>query len=288
VLDAARGTIVFGDGEHGLVPPEDAAIVATPHSTKAQDGNLPAKAINAVSSSVHNRVLLPDVLRAVLGVSNPVPATGGAEAETLEHAEGRAAGLVGQSVPAVTLGDYEELARATPGVRLARASARPNMHPGFPCVEAVGVVTVIVLPHLPPDRPTPSLGLLQAVSAHLAGQRIVGTRVEVTGPTYTTVSIRARISPNRLASRGELVRRISDALDLFFHPLRGGPDGNGWPFGRDVVRSEVLQVVDGVSRVDHVLDLALLGADGVSCGNVCIGPLGLVAAGPHEIEVVVE
>jgi hypothetical protein len=37
-----------------------------------------------------------------------------------------------------------------------------------------------------------------------------------------------------------------------------------------------------------VLDLELLGASGISCGNLCLGPLGLVAAGRHEIEVVTE
>lgn len=45
-------------------------------------------------------------------------------------------------------------------------------------------------------------------------------------------------------------------------------------------------MIDGVDGVDHVLDLALAGDDGVpSCGNLCVGPFGLVAAGGHAIEV---
>ena len=288
VLDAARGTIAFGDGEHGLVPPEGAAIVVAHSATKAQEGNVRAAAINAISSSAHNRALLPEAVRAALQVTNRVPGTGGTAAETREHAEARAARLMGERTRAVTLADYEELAWATPGVRLARAAARANTHPGFPCVEAVGVVTVIVLPHLPAGSPMPSLDVLRAVSAHLAGHRIVGTRVEVTGPTYTVVNVRARVGANRLAGRAELARRVGDALDRFFHPLHGGPDGIGWPFGRDVVRSEVLQVADAVPGVEHVLDLELVSTSGVSCGNLCLGPLGLVASGQHEIEVVAE
>ena len=35
-----------------------------------------------------------------------------------------------------------------------------------------------------------------------------------------------------------------------------------------------------------MLDLELVASSGVSCGNLCIGPLGLVDSGPHEIEVV--
>ena len=46
-----------------------------------------------------------------------------------------------------------------------------------------------------------------------------------------------------------------------------GRTGDGWPFGRDVVRSEVLQVIDDVPGVDHVVRLELRGPCGVSCGR---------------------
>jgi hypothetical protein len=282
VLDAQLGTITFGDGEHGLVPPAGAAIVAVYRTTRAHDGNLGARAVDAIVESPHNGTLPPDAVT----VTNPVPLTGGAAGETLENAEGRAVELVEARTRAITAADFERLALETPGVRLARVSARPNLHPGFPCVEAVGVVTVIVVPYLPADRPAPSHGVRRVIAAYLAAHRLVGTRVEVTGPEYTTISVRASISPTRVASRRELAARVARALDAFLHPLHGGPDGNGWPFGRDVVRSEILQVIDGVPGVDHVLNLELVDLHGVSCGNVCVGPLGLVAAGRHEITVV--
>jgi hypothetical protein len=38
--------------------------------------------------------------------------------------------------------------------------------------------------------------------------------------------------------------------------------------------------------VANVLALELAGdGAGPSCGNLCLGPTGLVAAGPHEVEV---
>jgi hypothetical protein len=48
-----------------------------------------------------------------------------------------------------------------------------------------------------------------------------------------------------------------------------------------------MQVIDEVSGVDHVLSLDLI-AEGCEpqCGNVCLSPTALVAAGQHEIEVV--
>jgi hypothetical protein len=59
----------------------------------------------------------------------------------------------------------------------------------------------------------------------------------------------------------------------------------GWPFGRDVYRSEVLQVISGVAGVDNVLQLSLSGDGGEGqCGNLCVRPTQLVVSGTHMIE----
>src|SRR5207244_12709981 len=75
VLEAERRTIEFGDGEHGLVPPERAAIVATYRTTEGRNGSLRPGAIDTVSAGLHNRVVLSNAARTSLDVTNPVPAT---------------------------------------------------------------------------------------------------------------------------------------------------------------------------------------------------------------------
>jgi predicted phage baseplate assembly protein len=291
VIEASAGTVSFGDGAHGLAPPKGAAIFTRHRATAAELGNLPAGAIRGVSDNAHNAALLSSSAAASEGaaavaVTNPVPLAGGQAAESLEAAEGRAFEQSVQATRTVTLADYEWLARRTPGTRLARVIARANAHPGLPCVAATGVVTVVVVPYLPRGRPVPSRGLLRAVAAHLCPLRLVGTRVEVAGPTYTEVTVRASVRRGRLASAAEVRTRVADALDAFFDPLTGGPDGTGWPLGRDVYRLEVMQVIDEVAGVEHVVDLELVTGGAASCGNLCIGPIGLVDAGAHEIEVV--
>ena len=187
---------------------------------------------------------------------------------------------------AVTLADYERLARATPGVRLARAEARAERHPAFPCYPAPGVVTVLVLPYLPVRLPAPGRGLLEAVAAFLNRRRVLGTRVEVAGPTYLEVRVRARVKGLPGTAREALARRLGEALDAFFHPLSGGPDRSGWVFGRAIYVSEVYQVLDETEGVDHVLALELLACDGEPrCDNLCLPPDGLPAPGAHEITV---
>jgi hypothetical protein len=76
------------------------------------------------------------------------------------------------------------------------------------------------------------------------------------------------------------------ALNKFLDPLVGGPEGSGWPFGRDVYRSEIMRIIDEVPGVDYVASLELIGGDGQpQCGNVCLSPTWLVAAGTHQINV---
>ncbi|MDZ7273979.1 MAG: putative baseplate assembly protein [candidate division KSB1 bacterium] len=290
LLDATQGLVTFGDGEKGRVLPKDVPVFVTYRATRAEAGNLPKKTIVKLVDSVHNRALLKndfDRAKRELVVTNPLAAAGGAAAETVTQAAGRALEWLQKPQRAVTLADYETLAKETPGVQLARVSARPNIHPNFPCCKAPGIITLIVLPYLPRARPMPSRELRQTVAAYLNRRRVIGTRVEVVGPQYLKIAVRAQVRACVGINISELRQKIIAALNLFFHPLEGGPDGNGWPFGREVYRSEVLQVIDETEGVDHVLSLELIAADGEpQCGNICLGPFGLVEAGQHQIEVV--
>lgn len=290
MLDATLGWVTFGDGEKGRTVPYGASIVVQYLTTRAEKGNLPTGSTLKLIDNVHNRSLWPDfawIQQQIKGVTNSVPTCGGVAAEDLVHAEGRAFEHLSEVQRAVTLEDIEKLARQTPGVRLARASALANRHPAFPGFLAPGVITLIVLPYLPLDRPAPSASLRREVMAYLSRRRVIGTRLEVIGPTYVEVSIRASVQALERTGPADLQKRIETALNRFFHPLTGGPDGQGWPFGRDVYRSEVLQVIDETPGVDHVLSIEMTANDnGPQCGNICLGPAGLVAAGQHRIDIV--
>jgi hypothetical protein len=245
----------------------------------------------------------------------PAPAAGGRDAETLADAGRRAAetqhaherlvelaesagretldqlaasAVRGRRAPerALTLLDYERLALDAPGTRVARARAWAGQHPAWPCLTAAGLVSVVVVPDTPVPRPQPSAGLLAAVKAYLDRRRLVGTRVEVVAPTYLEVAVRARVRRRAFSDAARVAAAVAAALDRFLDPRVGGPDGRGWPFGRDVYRSEVLQVIDEVEGVDHVRELALDAAGASpSCGNVRVCPTWLVAPAPHRIEV---
>jgi predicted phage baseplate assembly protein len=290
VLEPTLGNVRFGDGEHGRVMAAGVPILAAYDSTQAEEGKLRVGVALSLFPSTHNRALLKDwqgVSGQLASVRTLLAAAEGAAAETVMQAAGRALQAFDRPQRAVTLADYEALALATPGVQLARVAARPNLHPGFPCFQAPGVVAVILLPYLPSDKPAPGPALRQRVARYLAQRRVIGTRIEVIGPIYRTIAARTTVRACQGVNANVLQARMVERLNEFFHPLRGGPEETGWPFGRDVYRSEVLQVLDETPGVEYVLALELL-ADGCDpqCANVCLGPLGLVAAGKHEIAVV--
>jgi Baseplate J-like protein len=288
-LDSSQGELHFGDGERGYVPPGGSMLLATYRATLADAGNVDAGQITRLYDSLHNRALIGDVAAVAdsLTVTNPFPADGGAAQETLAHTIGRGIELREAHLRAVTVDDFETIARETAGTQIARVKAKANLYPSLDCVSAPGVVTVIVVPDMPGPRPQPSPGLLRRVGQRLERRRIVGTRVMIVGPDYLEVVVRARVKAFPGTNRNRLRDEIERSLAAFFHPLLGGPDGTGWPFGRDVYRSEVMQVLDETPGVDHVVSLELI-ADSCppQCGNICLAPAWLVASGTHEIEVV--
>jgi hypothetical protein len=305
VLDPASGVVTFGDGEHGRVPPchkksstdsSDCLIFATSDATRAQGGKLGAGQINTLVDSMYNRALLSSrgtnpngwsTLQSQLAqITNPLPTSSGAAAETLQLAAARANTLIESTERAVLLEDCERLALATPGTRIARVTAIANLHPDFPCYKAPGMISVIVLPYLPQGRPTPTAGLIHSVSGFLSAHRVVGTRIEVVGPTYLEIAVQATVRSKQGADKSTLQTNAVRALNDFFDPLIGGPGQTGWPFGRSVYRSEVLKILSEVDSVDCVTSLQLTADGGAGqCGNVCLGPTWLVVAGVHTIQV---
>ena len=319
-VDATSGIVTFADGDRGRVPPTGALILATYHVSRAEQGNVASPAPLRAAATPQNDVLLaplPAGARSQLAriAALLAPAAGGAAAEELAHAAGRAVevlhaherlldlctearcrtldDVVRQQVRSlraptrgVNLLDIERLALDVPGTHVARARAWASAHPDHPCLDAPGVVTVVIVPDLPRPRPEPSPGLLRTVKRYLARRRMICTRLEVVGPSYLEVRVAASVRTCAGASEALVERRIREALNAFLDPRTGGPAGAGWPFGRDVYRSEILQLLDGVTGVDHVLELTLQGgAGGPRCGDLPLCPTWLVTPGEHRIAV---
>jgi predicted phage baseplate assembly protein len=275
-LTPETGEITFGDGLRGRVPPDGAKIEAEYQVGGGPAGNVASGSLTKILSNQPN-----------LTVTQPLAAIGGAEAETLSEAKGRAVALLTEPQRAITLKDFEEVALAIPGVPVARAHAIADYDPALPHFPALGCVTLVVLPRCPDFRPEPGPDMLRAVARYMERRRTVTTELHVIGPSYTTVTVHARlhIEPNLDSRKAQEQARLR--LDEFFHPLRGGPDATGWPIGRDVYRSEVMALLNAVSGVMYVDEVRLSVGNGSSavCENVCVCPHGLVVSGQHQLQI---
>ncbi|WP_373986955.1 putative baseplate assembly protein [Duganella sp. BuS-21] len=276
-LAPERGWLQSGDGRHGAILPAGYEIHAAFRSGGGVEGNLPAGSLLRAPSTDHNQALLPaSGILAALRFSQPFAASGGAPREALSSAQGRAYAHAGAVDKAVTLADIERLALATPGVPVARVRAVAGLDPVFPCYPAAGVVTVIAIPSGAGAAPMPSRALLDAVGRYLHPRRLVTCELQVIAPHYRRVAVRAVLVAEGAASVAQtqaLLRLARQRIDALFHPLHGGPDGNGWPFGRTVYRTELMALLTRLPGVAQVSDVGLIAgwplAQGEPCGDGC-------------------
>jgi predicted phage baseplate assembly protein len=246
VLDAAAGTILFGDGFRGrIVPRGSNNIRAAYRSGGGERGNLAAGEIARIQATGLES----------MAVANLEPASRGREPESLAEAWRRLKTDLTIPYRAVTSQDFEAIAKATPGVRVARAKALPGFDPEQPDAPGPCLVTVVVVPYSFSDCPMPSEGFLRTVCCHLDRHRPITTDLRVIAPRYARVSIAAEVTVNPKRATTDVRARIEQALTEFLHPLRGGVEKTGWPFGRAVYRSEIVNLIerlDGVECVEKV------------------------------------
>jgi predicted phage baseplate assembly protein len=255
LLDPESGTIRFGDGLHGLMPlPGEAIRCRSYRHGGGVAGNVGAGRINRIQSA--NSA----VLAANLKVSNALASEGGADAETVAQASERLPQLLRHNDRAVGRDDFADLALQTPCAGIGRAHCLPRHLPHQRLDEIPGVVTLIVIPAydpLHPDEPMPDRDQLQRVCAWLEPRRLVTTELYITPPTYVRLSVSVAVEAEPEVGEETLRRQVELALRQLLAPLPPyGPDGQGWPFGRDVgerdLEAAVLRV-QGVRLVNGVL-----------------------------------
>ncbi len=275
VIERARGRLIFGDDRLGKIPPPgDNNILARRYQAGGGlAGNVPAGAVSQ----------LLGMATPAQAVSNPRPAEGGADGETIDALRWRGPQTIRHRWRPLSARDYEALAReASPGVAVARAL--PTTH--FSGRYAPGWVSLVIIPHSPEPQPLPSLELKRRVQRYLSARAPAGVAgIHVAGPHYLPIGVAMTVAPRDMQEAGPVERRVRASLERFLHPLTGGPDGSGWPFGRDVYLSDLASILETVDGVDYVQELQLLRNGSPQGERAIVPPDRVVAAGPIRIRV---
>ena len=268
IADRMTGTITFAPaarvpGPDGALTDVAAGLAAAPASGcqirlwyahgGGAAGNVAAGTLTVLKDPV-----------AGLQVTNPSPATGGRDAETVDNALVRGPRELHSLERAVTARDFELSAlQSTGGVARAKAFTRSMLW----SYALPGTVEVVLVPDVPGaerrsgrvDRATMAQFETEEVRSRIAAaldeRRPLGTVCLVTWGRYKTVSARARVVAHRQEDHAALTRRVIDRLYRTITPLPSGPESGGWPFGQALRTSHVYDVAlsePGVSFVDHV------------------------------------
>jgi predicted phage baseplate assembly protein len=293
VLDHVDGEVRLGPavrtpaGEmvnYGAVPAKGAILrIGRYHSGGGRQGNISARAIKV------SRTSIPFVTQ----VENRRPASGGVDGEDIEEAKVRGPLLLRSLGRAVTAEDYEQLAREA-----APDAARVKAVPATTDEEAGGV-RVLLVPAIADDADgrlsfeqlVPPAPMLSAVAEHLDARRMIGARVMVEPPAYQGVTVVAMMRARPWADPARLQRTATNALYAYLHPISGGMDGKGWPFGRPVHMGEIYALLQSLPGTELVEDVRLFAANpltgdrGQSAQRVVVAPNALVFSYEHQVRV---
>ncbi|MEO5832701.1 MAG: putative baseplate assembly protein [Nakamurella sp.] len=289
-VNASDGEVQFGpairegDGslrQYGALPPKGAHLQLEVYRTGGGvSGNVGAGQVRVLKTSV------PYVSR----VENRSAASGGARGEDIEDAKLRGPLVLRSRGRAVTAEDFEELTQQV-APEIARVECLPDN----------GGVRVLVVPYSAGDDlgrirreeldPLPES--LERIGNYLDERRLIGSRLVIEPPRYrwltAVVSVRAR--PRYQAD--EVRRHVLRAVHELFDPLRGGPEGNGWPLGRAVQPHEINAVLARIAGVDmsEEITVRLFPADpatgqrGAAVPRLPLDPDEIVFSHEHQVQV---
>jgi predicted phage baseplate assembly protein len=111
-----QATVRFGDGINGAKPDAGAVLSITYRAGGGAEGNVEAHTVKTILEA-------PALSAIAANITNPMPANGGADRESIDHAVAQAPSVFRSRQRAVTGADYEALARNVNGVAKVRAAS---------------------------------------------------------------------------------------------------------------------------------------------------------------------
>ena len=239
--------------QYGAVPPRGSVIRMVAYRTGGgRQGNVQRGAIMVPKTAV------PYVARVI----NHTPARNGADAESLEDAILRVPAMLRTRDRAVTPEDFQVLTLQAGGGAVARVRCLPALS-----TKEAGTVRLLVVPTantdaitrgegIEPERFSLSPQLYDKIVAYLDERRLLGVQVRLQAPEYVGVAVQTEVALeseyNNPAAQQEILWKLRTALYGFLNPITGGLDGQGWPFGRPLYPSDIVNLFQQFPAVRYL------------------------------------
>ncbi len=225
-------TIRFGEGVFGASPVPGTTYTATYRVGGGSAGNVPADTILAV---VPGQPQSP----VIAACTNPFPATGGADAETIAQIRSRAPQMFrARPLRAVRATDYVTAAQTVPWVQQAGTTFRWT-----------GSWLTVLTSADPAGAEEPTIGQLTTLTELLDRRRLAGYESYVLPPRYVAVDLLITVCGLASAFGSDVQEAVLTRLAGFF-------DHSRWGFGQPLESSALLaaiQACPGVVGVYQVL-----------------------------------
>jgi hypothetical protein len=237
--DNGDATVVFGDGTFGLRPPETAKVTATYRVGGGSVGNVGADTLTLPHSSAPAPWLI--------SATNPLPAVGGRDLESRDHA--RRVGPPTSHTPlvAVSAADYQAAAQAFTNANRQQPIQRANAT--FRWTGSWLTVTLAVDPR-GAEGLTPELR--RELEDFIDTRRLAGYDLEVIGAIYLPIDLTIEfcVAPgSRAADVHQALLQVLSNADLpdgrqgFFHP-------DNFSFGDNLYVSQIYAAVMSVPGIE--------------------------------------
>ncbi|MCT4621758.1 MAG: baseplate J/gp47 family protein [Marinisporobacter sp.] len=242
-INDEREEIVFGDGENGVIPPigkQNIRLISC-KITGGALGNITRGEINRIENA-HELGINEDSFK-IHNVDDCMGGKDDDQEELIDQLKLRLRSLK----RAVTLKDYEDIVKLTPGLRIDQVKA-VTVNDGKQTI-----VKIVVMPYSEKKKPIPNEAFIKAIKMHLEKYRLIGTVFEMVLPQYIEVNIYVEAVSNKIMT-DEVVDSIKDHIEEFFQFK--GVQANR-KFGDAIFESDLMSLISKIDDVDYVRKISI-------------------------------
>ncbi len=265
IVNCTEGTITFGNGKHGKIPPASRFenILVKYKCGGGARTNQQAGKINKLNRSVGF----------INAVHNPQAVLGGCDVETLHEAVTREACMVRTQHKAVTARDFEEIARyASRNIQSVKCFAGYDDQGN----RLKGAVTLVVLLKDFSHSEQQFISVKQQVVQELRDKTVSSLsspdRLFVIKPQFVEMRIRAEIAVSDMNQVFGVKKAVDAKLADFLDASHGNFDRKGWKIG--TLPNEI-QIRNAIMDIDHIRYVR----------NIYISTFIIQAGGRREIDI---